>query len=97
MTLDHSTAKTISERCGYHTVTTRQQTSNDGHSTISRSRSAEKQPLISETELLQMKLGNTVVVRSTSRTKVEKGKTKKFIHIPFIILEKQVCRSVINF
>lgn len=77
LTLDHSTAKTISERCGYHTVTTRQQTSNDGHSTISRSRSAEKQPLISETELLQMKLGNTVVVRSTSRTKVEKGKTKK--------------------
>ncbi|WP_340173103.1 TraG/TraD/VirD4 family protein, partial [Staphylococcus epidermidis] len=34
LTLDHSTAKTISERCGYHTVTTRQQTSNDGHSTI---------------------------------------------------------------
>ncbi|MCG2544220.1 type IV secretory system conjugative DNA transfer family protein [Staphylococcus sp. RIT622] len=77
LSLDTHTAKTISERCGYHTVTTRQQTSNDGQSTISRSRSAEKQPLISETELLQMKEGDTVVVRSTSRTKMEKGTKKK--------------------
>ncbi|MEL1145445.1 type IV secretory system conjugative DNA transfer family protein [Staphylococcus epidermidis] len=77
LTLDTNTTKTISERCGYHTVTTRNQTSNDGQSSISRSRSPEKQPLITETELQQIKRGDTVVVRSTARTKIEKGKTRK--------------------